>query len=180
MATKYTLTCECGRKWRVEARQAGEEIACSCGGRVIVPTLRGLSELPQVEEQAAPASRWTKAQGILFVAALAWLAFGVGMTWWCYVQAAHPVRQFRIDDEAEDLSGRVDQFTLTESMKYWKMFRQQPGRMLHGSQQPKGWDAGSPRYKWLTWVAAGVTVVGVVVLGAATVGASSKRRNVGS
>src|SRR5262245_46674634 len=101
MVTKYTVTCECGRKWQVETRQAGEQIQCSCGGQVNVPTMRGLLELPRVEEREAPVSRWTKTQGIFFVAGVVWLVAGLGMTWWCYSQSRLPAREFRIDHEAE-------------------------------------------------------------------------------
>lgn len=40
------LSCECGKEHYVSSSQAGQEIQCSCGTMIPVPTLRGLRELP--------------------------------------------------------------------------------------------------------------------------------------
>ncbi len=51
----YQLTCTCGAKHAVTVSQAGQNLACSCGNSLAIPTLRGLRELPVVE--ALPQSK---------------------------------------------------------------------------------------------------------------------------
>jgi hypothetical protein len=46
---EYLLTCDCGIEHRVTKSQAGQELPCSCGVSVKIPTLRALTALPTVE-----------------------------------------------------------------------------------------------------------------------------------
>lgn len=57
----YQLTCSCGTKHAVSTSQAGQNLVCSCGKSLAIPTLRGLSELPRVDEE--PAARGTPSGG---------------------------------------------------------------------------------------------------------------------
>lgn len=55
----YRLTCPCGVSHSVSTSQAGQELHCTCGNTLPIPTLRGLKELPRIEPstaEAAPAS----------------------------------------------------------------------------------------------------------------------------
>lgn len=49
----YRLTCPCGVAHSVSTSQAGQEIHCSCGNSLQVPTLRGLKELPPSQPVAS-------------------------------------------------------------------------------------------------------------------------------
>jgi hypothetical protein len=49
----HLLICECGQENIVSRKQAGQEISCSCGKQLAVPTLRGFSELPLVVRGAS-------------------------------------------------------------------------------------------------------------------------------
>ncbi len=59
------LTCTCGEKIVVSRAQAGQQVACgSCGAINQVPTLRGLSELPEApyavsSNDSAKADTWS-------------------------------------------------------------------------------------------------------------------------
>ncbi len=55
---EYLLSCECGHDHVVSKSQAGQDIKCSCGKNLLVPTLRGLVKLPLA--QNAPVQAQTK------------------------------------------------------------------------------------------------------------------------
>ncbi|MGN6544757.1 MAG: hypothetical protein ACTHK7_06895 [Aureliella sp.] len=57
----YRLTCPCGVAHSVSTSQAGQEIHCTCGNSLQVPTLRGLKELPPVDPATAPEVRYREA-----------------------------------------------------------------------------------------------------------------------
>lgn len=46
---EYLLNCDCGKELRVTKSQAGQELPCSCGASVKIPTLRALTALPTAE-----------------------------------------------------------------------------------------------------------------------------------
>ncbi|HYW79879.1 MAG TPA: hypothetical protein VE890_09900 [Thermoguttaceae bacterium] len=54
----YLLPCSCGRKLRVEPRQAGEVIACGCGASLTVPTMREMADLEQAEPKSDTREKW--------------------------------------------------------------------------------------------------------------------------
>lgn len=54
MRIQYTLSCECGKTWPVDISLAGQEIDCSCGKRIIVPTMLKMKKLPLWEEIEKP------------------------------------------------------------------------------------------------------------------------------
>lgn len=81
----YRLRCECGAETRVSAGLAGGQVACeACGRQLVVPTLRELTLLPRVEDDAqrrdardrGAAARWTLWQGLvaggLAIAVVSW------------------------------------------------------------------------------------------------------------
>jgi hypothetical protein len=60
----YLLTCECGNSLKVDVGQAGGQVACSCGKRLDVPTLRNLRHLPQAKDDAPQtAAAWNARKG---------------------------------------------------------------------------------------------------------------------
>lgn len=63
----YLVPCTCGKRVRVRARQAGEQVTCECGATVSVPTIRGLKQLESIADDAAgPATQRSSLQGPLF------------------------------------------------------------------------------------------------------------------
>jgi hypothetical protein len=72
----YLVPCACGKTVSVRARQAGDQVTCSCGAVVNVPTIRGLKQLKTVvDETELPAQRSTW-QGPLFSIGLIALFIG--------------------------------------------------------------------------------------------------------
>ncbi|MDO5580148.1 MAG: hypothetical protein Q4G69_03360 [Planctomycetia bacterium] len=53
MRIEYTLTCECGKTYPVNVSLAGQEIDCSCGKKIIIPTMIKMKKLPLWEEPEA-------------------------------------------------------------------------------------------------------------------------------
>ena len=52
---KYRLTCECGRSYPIEPRQAGQTLDCECGKTLQIPTMLKMKRLPEwEEEESAP------------------------------------------------------------------------------------------------------------------------------
>ena len=46
----YQLNCPCGAKHLVTNSQAGQKLDCTCGKSLDIPTLRGLKDLPVVDQ----------------------------------------------------------------------------------------------------------------------------------
>lgn len=53
----YRLDCPCGATHLVTTSQAGQEVCCSCGRTLPIPTLRELRELPPAEAEAHSSAR---------------------------------------------------------------------------------------------------------------------------
>ena len=63
----FLLPCPCGKSLPIEPRQAGEEITCSCGQQLTIPTMREMRLLPSDGKPAvAPSRNWSGRQGWLF------------------------------------------------------------------------------------------------------------------
>jgi hypothetical protein len=68
MASDYLLPCTCGRTHRVSSSQAGSAIACPCGAKLEVPTMRELKKLEPAAAGAPSRQRtWGLPQGLLFL-----------------------------------------------------------------------------------------------------------------
>jgi len=73
--SSYWLPCRCGQQIRVSTAQAGETVACVCGERLEVPTLRGLRELVPAESDSTRAgSAWENRHRSAFVCVLVAIA----------------------------------------------------------------------------------------------------------
>src|ERR671926_333709 len=74
----YLLPCSCGQTTRITAAQAGTQVACVCGERLPVPTLRGIRELKIAPPQSSSkrSTTWTPVHGALFASGLAIASIG--------------------------------------------------------------------------------------------------------
>lgn len=128
----YQLTCQCGRVLVVGRSQAGQEIECSCGKKVSIPTLRGLSTLPLVADPSIRVGASTRTQaaettwkgwrgvmislsaavGIIALALLAWFAFERLQVDTSYTEDVERTagREMIDNMEIEDLSSLFEQF----------------------------------------------------------------------
>ena len=53
---KYLLPCKCGLAVKIEAGQAGQTVTCSCGEKLLVPTMLQVKALPVAPEISRPQS----------------------------------------------------------------------------------------------------------------------------
>jgi len=125
MAQQYLLPCPaCGAKTRVDTRQAGETVACQCGNKLNVPTLRGLRELERSDDagpSAPAATKWSPLQGILFSLGLLAALIGGAMATRHFViyrsLAEHTVD--RTEEVDKDFSEIIDNLSLMQSLEAW-------------------------------------------------------------
>jgi len=83
--SQYLLSCQCGKTIAVRNQQAGESVRCICGQELIVPTLRSLRNLPQVEQgrDKPVAPGWTPLRGWLFAIGVPIILLAVGTICYC-------------------------------------------------------------------------------------------------
>lgn len=82
MSNKFLLPCECGRSVAVEISQAGQHVACACGKKLAVPSLRSIRKLAPAAEQSGQGSArgaaWNPVKGILFAIGALLVIGGLG------------------------------------------------------------------------------------------------------
>jgi len=84
---KYLLPCSCGEKVTVESTQAGQDILCSCGKTMEVPTMQGLRQLEQHVDTADEPKTTSSFGGVIVgIALLGLVIVGAGgvYTYWKY------------------------------------------------------------------------------------------------
>lgn len=102
---RYLVPCPCGRTIPTDVSQAGLPLKCECGATVVAPTLRGLKELPRVEQASAAAGGfvWRPGYGIALIGVLVVLA---GVAWGIHAarnMPEHPqeVLELRLADSSD-------------------------------------------------------------------------------
>ena len=119
---KYVLTCECGQAHRVDTSQAGQSLECTCGRALEVPTLRGIRQLPQVQEERraeTSAPSWNRTRGVLFAGGL------LTATVCLAIAALLLVLRVQVDDSPPEIDferearSAVEGLTLDESWDFW-------------------------------------------------------------
>jgi hypothetical protein len=121
--SQYWLPCSCGQKVRVAVAQAGGEVACACGKRLAVPTLRGIRQLePAAEAPVQAAPSWSRVHGAAFATGLLLVALGIGLiglNGYRYGQ----LRGYTVDRSAEvakEYAGQLDKISPTEALDLWR------------------------------------------------------------
>ncbi len=117
---KHLLTCTCGREIPVELSQAGEELRCTCGATILVPTFRQLRELPvaaveptkQVATHAWGARQGTITASLIFTALL---LVGAGVS--RYFEPMLP--RFNPAVWNQSVSAEIDKMVPAEAWKIW-------------------------------------------------------------
>ena len=169
MSTVYLLSCSCGQQLEVDAGQAGAELTCVCGKKVVVPTVRGLKQLPlkagQAEHRQAAVPGWPVWKGAVFslglllaVAALLFTAWNARMFW---------MTRRLADPEALAIANewaQIDSLTPEDTLQF---FRQEANQGL-GEQSPTYWAAIDEAHENARqWMVLGVMVAGIGLLAAA-------------
>lgn len=117
------LTCKCGEKNTVTRAQAGQQVKCSsCNELLIVPTLRGLDQLPVAEQSKAqsviPTNIWS-IRGPIIAFCLVGLVLCGGYAfyqdYWARV-AYTPMNQALHEQEMDQ---RFEHANLNDMLVYW-------------------------------------------------------------
>jgi hypothetical protein len=117
MPVRYLLSCSCGKSIPVESRQAGGTVTCACGQTLQAPSLRGLREMPVVQDTAVAERPWGMRQGgVTLCIVLAVVLGGVGAGLWQYARSQAPAETA---DLLEVLHERIESFTPRESYLEW-------------------------------------------------------------
>jgi len=127
MSTKYLLTCTCGQQSKVDSRQAGLTIPCRCGARLEVPTLRGLAELPRLDDQARTAppdtATWGPRQATMLAGFLLTTIAVIGGIYLYATQPEAPIEpEFAINRQL--LEAQKEAMTLSQSFALWTQLSQ--------------------------------------------------------
>jgi hypothetical protein len=114
----YLFPCTCGQVHRITTRQAGEQLQCSCGTTLELPTMREIVTLERATDLAtrAPKGTWGRRQGIIFLGIV--LMLGAGAIWGYFRFAMLPrTDNFRMSDE------EFEAISPTAAWEYWTILR---------------------------------------------------------
>src|SRR5205823_12538424 len=124
----YLLPCSCGQTTQVAVAQAGNEVVCSCGKRLHVPTMRGIRQLELAPSEASgrPAPGWSRIHGAIFAAGLVAAVIGVAITGFCFLQYARirfshwgDLSKDRTADVNKAMAADIDRLTPVETLELW-------------------------------------------------------------
>jgi hypothetical protein len=121
MTTAYLLPCACGEKLRIDASQAGLDVRCRCGKDVKAPTLRGLSQLERVEEDAAtkPPQQWGTRQRLVLIGSLI-VSCGLGVAGWYWYNTPPSELRVSIDSRLpKQLAEQIGAMSAEELIETW-------------------------------------------------------------
>jgi hypothetical protein len=170
MTQHYLLPCSCGQKVRVANSQAGGQVACGCGNRLPVPTLRGLRELEIAPTDVPKRSRagWSRLHGAFFATGLLAAAVGfvlITLFLWRYSQLVG-LSTDRTDDVVQAESTQIDNFTAVQLLTAWSELVEQG----LGEKQTPIWIAAKETIRgYLMWVSVGAgAIVAGILLSVAT------------
>ena len=141
MATLYLLKCSCGRSHRIQARQAGQSLDCSCGKTIEVPTIRGLQKLKQVgavHSETSPG--WGRREGLVFLGGIGCLTGNVAATvlqvrksLLLEENAVVPFEQY--DGLKEKIHAHAEKLSPAEAWSAWRGLRHGVNRNLSPSER---------------------------------------------
>jgi hypothetical protein len=194
MATQFVLPCACGEKHTIAKTQAGQELACKCGAKLEVPTIRKMEQLQPLDRTDDP-KPWSRGQGGLFVAGIFVLIAGTAATMWLIRQtpsldldnpqllADWNLRSTRLSAWHTQDTGSVarvaarwnrdfDQLTAAQALGLWSLHRDLGPFMLQVAHDQRKIEARRTRNQSWTWAVAGLAVV----VGGGLIGAALVRR----
>lgn len=129
------LVCECGKEHFVSTSQAGQELQCSCGKIIPVPTLRGLRELPlaqvSTDQLLAAANRgdltkrqWQGWRGVTLAATMAGFLIAAICCGWFTMQRLSIDTSYTVAQEQAAGDAMIDSFDPNTLAAMWHTFGQ--------------------------------------------------------
>ncbi len=114
----YLMTCRCGKTLPVEVGQAGEQIECACGAKLVVPPLRQLRELPvAASAPEVPGRRWSAAQGAVAACLVVAGVLAMAAAWSRWSEP--PVHKFSAAQHIRNMDHNVEQLTPAQAWAVW-------------------------------------------------------------
>jgi hypothetical protein len=178
MANKYLLPCECGQSIPIEPSQAGQLVACSCGNRVEVPSMRDIRRLEQ--QPTAPVERrqkrsWTATAGILFVSGAVLVMTGLGAGGLAYVSRALLARNLPVRSQAaiDKWLGEIDAAPIHELVDIWNTTVEK--RFSDADDSPwKLYRQEARKFEIVMWIGLAATLLGACIAASASFFKSSR------
>lgn len=136
------LSCECGKEHYVSNSQAGQEIQCSCGKIIPVPTLRRLRDLPLAQaatvQPAATATRgelskrqWQGWRGVTLAVTMAGFLVATIACGWFSLQRWSIDTSYTVAQELVAGDVMIDSFDPNTLSTMWHNFGQMDMRRKH-------------------------------------------------
>ena len=124
MTRCYLLPCSCGRELSVQPPQAGEQIRCTCGASLQVPTMLEMKQLVPVPDEAEPlgqrpAAAWGARQGMFFGGVV---VLAVSLVLGIVVVATRPVPPEKIVDPGF-IRQETQKLTPMQAWRIWGTLR---------------------------------------------------------
>ena len=169
MTTSYLLPCSCGQKVRVEPRQAGEVVTCSCGVSLEAPTMLQMAALEMADsepESPRPPKVWGVRQSLSLLGAALFLT-ALGLAALNLYDRPPPPAFGRPGMPPEAIRRQSRSLTPFESRRAWQTLRAQGPDGLTPAQEQRYADIldryGEALLRWRLWM--GVVLIIAVVGG---------------
>lgn len=172
MTTSYLLPCSCGQKVRVEPRQAGEVVRCSCGASLEAPTMLKMATLEPAQPEPGsrqPPQAWGVRQSLSLVGGVI-LLVSLGLAGFLFYDKPPPPISARSEMSAEAIRRQSRGLTPLQSRRAWQALRATgpDGRMPAQENVYAGILARHQEELLRWWLSMGVVVI-IAVVGAALV-----------
>lgn len=129
MPDQFLLPCECGQAIPIEVSQAGQEVTCSCGRSMSVPSMRAIRQLePAKTNTSAPAEKaaWNPVKGFIFGFGALLIVGGLitaGHSYFVYSRVAdYKPSNAELDLQLE----QIDKLTADHLWEFWKVNLEHP------------------------------------------------------
>lgn len=167
MTALYQLPCtNCQKPLQVSVTQAGEELPCPCGTKVLVPTLREIKKLEVVADDQGISNTertWTPAQGSLFAAGILLTAIGVYMHF--RISAARDAIDISRPEFVE-LEMDIQELTPFEAWKSWENIEKNIGQFKYRPTpeflKRRKVHANLTLYRYFSWALAAVGIISMI------------------
>ena len=134
MSNNYLLPCDCGNSVPIGVSQAGQQVTCTCGRKLDVPSLRAIRQLPPAVDKAgdkklSQAATWNPIKGTLFAVGTLLIIGGMSVgaySFYVYSELAPLRPSTAAYDESIEA---IDAMTAAELFEAWNAIK------VHGLEE---------------------------------------------
>ena len=170
MPTKYLLPCpKCppGVHIIIDSAQAGLMVRCQCGAEVQAPTMRGLSQLARVTEEASAAeSSWTWRESLILLGVVLAVAMLPTLGFIRYKQPPHPSTFVPLPPvktpDGRDVEDDISRMNIEQIWDLWGALQQD---LDSGEEELviRGYERQMAKHAFYYYLADGVLALGLVL-----------------